>query len=239
MSEWIRVTLNQNGLSWTRLDYLEWIRIILIPNGWLLRPPRPKFHSANHHSPIKPPIKLSNWTSPLQISLKPQFFPSMSSIPGSVIIHMIQLVAKKYNRGGEPSRDNSTGERFTASNILLQRQRQKLTRNNINGDSRWVQTVSSAAQKKHCRWRWKQVGFFYHFSSSPLNRSSRVWLLCMAQPAGSSSDQNSWKLRKQGGLKGQSWTETCLKLPTFDCEKETPKDLLKIVLSPKDWKVLS
>ena len=59
-----------------------------------------------------------------------------------------------------------------------------------------------------------------------------VW----TQQAGSSSDQNSWKLRKQGGLKGQSWTETCLKLPTFDWKKETPKDLLVVVLLLKDWK---
>ena len=69
-----------------------------------------------------------------------------------------------------------------------------------------------------------------------VNRSSRVWLLCMVAPAESSSDQNSWKQRKYGGLKGQSWTETCLKLPTFDWKKETPKDLLVVVLLSKDWK---
>ena len=30
--------------------------------------------------------------------------------------------------------------------------------------------------------------------------------------------------------------ETCLKVPTLDCEKETPKDLLIVVLSSRDWK---
>ena len=74
------------------------------------------------------------------------------------------------------------------------------------------------------------------FQSIWLNRSSRVWLLCMVAPAESSSDQNSWKQRKYGGLKGQCCTETCLKLPTFDWKKETPKDLLFVVLLSKDWK---
>ena len=74
------------------------------------------------------------------------------------------------------------------------------------------------------------------YSDLILNRGSRVWLLCMVAPAESSSDQNSWKQRKYGGLKGQSWTETCLKLPTFDWKKETPKDLLVVVLLSKDWK---
>ena len=95
------------------------------------------------------------------------------------------------------------------------------------GGKRW--TISNR------QFMWFSKMFWIGYGIS-LNRSSRVWLLCMVAPAESSSDQNSWKQRKYGGLKGQSWTETCLKLPTFDWKKETPKDLLVVVLLSKDWK---
>ena len=90
---------------------------------------------------------------------------------------------------------------------------------------------------RHDTWHfWSQSAFLPY---QELNRSSRVWLLCM-DAAGRiklwSKQLKSAEIRR---FERPKLVGTCLKVPTFDCEKGNPKDLLKVVLSPKDWKVLS
>ena len=69
--------------------------------------------------------------------------------------------------------------------------------------------------------------------------NSRVWLLCMDAASRIKLWPKQLKTAEIRRFERPKLVETCLKVPTFDCEKENPKDLLKVVLSPKDWKVLS
>ena len=72
-----------------------------------------------------------------------------------------------------------------------------------------------------------------------VNRGSIVWLLVMDAASRIKLWSKQLKTAEIRRFERPQLVETWLKVPTFDCEKEESKDLLKIVLSPKDWKVLS
>jgi len=75
----------------------------------------------------------------------------------------------------------------------------------------------------------------FHF----VNRGSIVWLLVMDAASRIKLWSKQLKTAEIRRFERPQLVETCLKVPTFDCEKEESKDLLSVVLSPKDWKVLS
>ena len=76
------------------------------------------------------------------------------------------------------------------------------------------------------------------FRLGALNRSSIVWLLCMDAASRIKLWSKQLKTAEIRRFERPQLVETCLKVPTFDCEKEESKDLLSVVLSSKDWKDL-
>ena len=96
---------------------------------------------------------------------------------------------------------------------------------NVDSSKDWGQGNSNSTRKIDSSWG--------------VNRSSIVWLLVMDAASRIKLWSKQLKTAEIRRFERPQLVETWLKVPTFDCEKEESKDLLKIVLSPKDWKVLS